>query len=131
MQWHFISMRYIPGMLTSITSSNKNMSIFKHSGLIKTRLQNFGCSALRSKVHLIFKCVAVLQYVCHFLFWNTPPDNLICTIPIEYRLFPEIVFDFSKKFLLLLVRKIWWDDLTCKKIDIICIPRNETVSGNC
>ena len=130
MQWHFISMRYIPGMLTSITSSNKSMSIFKHSGPIKTRLQNSGCNVLRSKVPPIFKCVAVLQYVCHFLFWNASPDDLICTMLIEYRLLLEIMFDFSKKFVLLLLRKIWRDDLTCKKIDIICIPRNEILSGN-
>ena len=49
-------------------------------------------------------------------------------MPIEYRLLLEIVFDFDKKFLLLLVRKTWQDDLTYKKLNIICIPRNENVS---
>jgi len=116
-------------MLTSITSSKKGMSIFKHSEPIKTRLQNFGCSALRSKVSPIFKCVAMLQYICHFLFWNAPPNDLICIVPIEYRLLPEVMFGFSKKFHLLLVRKIWRDDPTYKKVDIICIPGNETISG--
>lgn len=122
-QWHLVPPRGVALSLALVTTSTCFITIFEDSWPIEPTVEDLPCCPLAPKVASALLLVAMLKDAQLLILRNTPPSDLVSTLPPKVGVIPYVESAFGLELFPLVAGHIQGHAASGHIVDQVGLPR--------